>query len=462
MKVYAVKKGFKTGIFDNWPDCQAATKGYSNPEYKSFVTKEEAQAYIEGVDLWKKQVSELCSNGYLVAFTDGSYDEKINRYGYGVVIITPEGNEDTICGYGCNSEYISSKNIIGEIFGVINAIDWAVTNDYSKIIIFHDYEGISKWITGEWKTKTTASQMFVNLFKAKFEGIIQVEFNKIPGHSNISYNERADRLAHTALVSMKKTSIQGPHWYSIPYYPKSDLSAFVELVKESDNNIKCTIEESSQKYKYRFTLNNDSVTVTLFKGGKHSLLVQGKNTYLFQILATFLVEVGNNSKPDKILGSAYRVSVNSEKIDKSYEMIQQNFPANYPPNIGRLVRQSIINLNYSIECEDYAQYAFPALRALEGHIKYLIQSAGGGQVTRRFCCFNRLGAGSSYFYSGRLSDPSKKTAIEKCYNYYKAQRDTIFHFGDIIGNMDSTRTIATKEEADEIINCCIELICDAW
>lgn len=34
---YAVRKGHTTGIFDNWPDAQAATSGFSAPEYKKFV-----------------------------------------------------------------------------------------------------------------------------------------------------------------------------------------------------------------------------------------------------------------------------------------------------------------------------------------------------------------------------------------------------------------------------------------
>lgn len=40
MKYYAVKKGHKTGIFDNWTACHEATKGYSGSEFKSFHTKE--------------------------------------------------------------------------------------------------------------------------------------------------------------------------------------------------------------------------------------------------------------------------------------------------------------------------------------------------------------------------------------------------------------------------------------
>lgn len=43
---YAVRKGHITGIFDNWPEAQAATLGFSGPEYKKFKTKEEAEAYL--------------------------------------------------------------------------------------------------------------------------------------------------------------------------------------------------------------------------------------------------------------------------------------------------------------------------------------------------------------------------------------------------------------------------------
>ena len=40
---YAVRKGHTTGVFDNWPEAQAATSGFSGPEYKKFKTKEEAE-----------------------------------------------------------------------------------------------------------------------------------------------------------------------------------------------------------------------------------------------------------------------------------------------------------------------------------------------------------------------------------------------------------------------------------
>ncbi len=457
MKYYAVKKGHQTGIFDNWLACQEATKGFSGPEFKSFNTREEAEAYLIGKDVWKELVAKDNADGYLVAFVDGSFDKDLNRYSYGAVLICPDGSEESICGHGSNKVYLDANNIIGEVFGVINALDWAISNGYEKIKIYHDYEGLSKWILGEWKAKTSTSKMYVNLYKAKFQDFVSVEFVKVPGHSNVSYNETADQLAKSALKNRQKIAIKGDNWYSIPHFSTDDFQAFVDLIIESDSNISNTKTESDTKIIHRFNLKTDCVTVTLFKSGHHKLLVQGKNSYLFQIITTAIVELDESSKVEQILGNAYRMSVESEKVDASYKPIELGFPSNYPANIKRLIKQAIINLNYYIESEDYSQYAFPALRALEGHIKYLIGIAGG-TVSKTFTQFNRSTPSDPYVYTAQLTDTTKKNSIETCYNYYKSQRDTAFHFGDIMGATDSTRIIDTKEEADEIIKKCIDLI----
>ena len=457
MKFYAVKKGHKTGIFENWNDCQNAIKGFSGPDFKAFNTKEEADAYLQNKDLWKEQVSKDNADGYLVAFVDGSFDKILKRYSYGVVLIKPNGNEESLCGHGNKEEYVESNNVIGEIFGVINALDWAVSNSFEKIKIYHDYEGLSKWVSGEWNAQSKVSQMYLSVYKNKFQDVLSVNFSKVPAHSNVSYNEKADLLAKSALKEKQKIAIQGDNWYSISSITEGDFRVIVDLIKESDENIKKTERDDEKKIIFKFSLKSDSVTVTLFKSGNQKLLVQGKNSCLFQIITTAIVELNENSKVEQILGSAYRISVESEKVNKAYTPIKNGLPDNYPDNIKRLIKQSIINLNYNIESEDYSQYAFPALRALEGHIKYLINQAGGS-VGRTFSQFNKITSSAPYTYVGHLTDSTKKNSIEKCYNFYKSQRDTAFHFGDIIGNTDTTRIIETKEDADEIIKKCIDLI----
>ncbi|WP_375496937.1 viroplasmin family protein [uncultured Nostoc sp.] len=46
-KYYAVFKGRKTGIFTNWEECEEQINGFSGALYKSFKTKEEAEAALE-------------------------------------------------------------------------------------------------------------------------------------------------------------------------------------------------------------------------------------------------------------------------------------------------------------------------------------------------------------------------------------------------------------------------------
>ena len=84
MAFYGVKKGNKTGIFDSWSDCQDATTGFSSPVFKKFNSREEAEAYLEDRDTWVEKIAKDNSEGYLVAFTAGSYDKTHKRYSYGV------------------------------------------------------------------------------------------------------------------------------------------------------------------------------------------------------------------------------------------------------------------------------------------------------------------------------------------------------------------------------------------
>lgn len=458
MKVYAVKKGYKTGIFENWADCQAATKGFSGSEFKGFATREEAEAYLENRDVWVEQIAKDNSDGYLVAFTDGSFDRDLKRYSYGVQFVLPNGIEADICGYGSNKEYVDSNNIIGEIFGVINALDWAISNEYEKIKIYHDYEGLSKWISGEWNANSKVGKMYVNLYDRKFKDFLDVKFVKVPGHSNIIYNEKADQLAKSALVDKKKVAVKGDNWFSIPYFKQDDFEAFIRLIEESDENITYKVTNVQDKTIYKFRLKSDSVTVTLFKTGQHKLLLQGKNSYLFQIITASIVELYDDSQVEQILENAYRISIMKEVVEDTYNPVENGLSKNYPEGIKRLIKQSVINMTHYFESEDYSMYVFPALRALEGHIKYLITVAGGN-AGRSFGCFGKDKTDPNrYVVTESFPNTSKNGSIENCYNYYKSQRDTVFHFGDIFGSVDNTRFILTKDEADEIIKTCIELI----
>ncbi len=461
MNYYAVKTGRTVGVFDSWAACQESINGFSGAVYKSFKTKEEAQAYLDDVDIYLETIKKDIAEGYIVAFCDGSFNDEKDRYSFGVLVVDPDLHEHEICGSAQNIKYKGTQNIIGEIMGAINAMDWAISNKFDKIKIYHDYEGLSKWLSGEWEAKSEAAKMFVAIYKSKFVDLLQVEFVKVKGHSNNKYNDKADELAKRALSDNARVPIQGDSWFSILYFRPDELQAIIDLITADFPELTIEKNEQVNSIVYKLHLDHNRLTVTLFKSANRKLLVQGANTIVFQIFITYVNEL-IGVKADRIIGDAYRKSIDSKKIDEGLQDICPTFPADYPENIKRLIRQSIINLSYYVECEDYSQYVFPALRALEGHMKYLFNTSGVQIKSKNgFCNFQKdVTTGLYYLPQTVISDIVIRQKLERYYNYYNTIRHTIFHFGDIIGNTDSTRLIESKSEADGYINSCLGYICE--
>ena len=217
-KFYAVKVGKVKGIFLDWADCEAQVKGYPGAQYKSFKTLEEAEAYLSSTPVVPTAVvmptpvtvpvqnavspavppyggapSNTANADHLDAYVDGSFSG--SNYGWGFAIYN--GNEliHSDCGTGTNADAVSMRNVAGELAATLRAVQWAVKNN-RKIVIHHDYIGISAWVTGEWKTKNELTQKYaayMNRYSNSFT------FNKVKGHSGNVGNNVADKLARKAL-----------------------------------------------------------------------------------------------------------------------------------------------------------------------------------------------------------------------------------------------------------------------
>lgn len=196
-KYYAVKNGKKTGIFNTWDQCKEQVHGYSGAIYKSFTNKEQAEDFIKG------EVSAIIDypSNAVEAYVDGSYSDEYGNYSYGCVILS---RDDIIklLGVGDNTEYISMRNVAGELLGTVKAIEWATENKCSSIMIYHDYEGIARWADGTWKTNKEGTKAYAE-FINKHKACLKISFTKVLAHSGVDYNEEADRLAKKALVDSK-------------------------------------------------------------------------------------------------------------------------------------------------------------------------------------------------------------------------------------------------------------------
>ncbi|WP_286934696.1 MULTISPECIES: viroplasmin family protein [Aminobacterium] len=451
---YAVKTGHETGIFTSWPECKVAVEGYSSPDYKGFQTEKEALAYLADEDIYLEQIKDDLANGYVVAYTDGSYDEASNNYAYGVCIFDHECNEIALCNKIGYKDFAASRNIAGEVFAVITALDWAVSNGYDKIKIYYDLENIGKWATGEYDAKSKIAKFYVSKLEKQFKEYIKYEFIKVKAHSNNPYNEKADTLASNALKG-KREIIKGANSFSVLNFEKGDLESIIQLIEEENEGIQSERKDILGGKQIKLSIEHESVMIKMYNNKR--LLVQGKPNMAYQIVLTYISELLGEKKIIPLVKQAYRIKVDPDIVNFHYGQLCPNIPSGYNDNIKTLIRQAIINLNGWFEAEEYGQYAFPALRALEGHLKYLFAKYNI-RITKRFEQFDGNPT-RGYVLNGEIGIPAPySTNIEKCYNFYNKTRHQIFHFGDVFKDTDNTMMITSKDEINTIIRDTLELI----
>ena len=203
-KFYAVKNGRKTGIYRTWDECKAQTNGFPDSQFKSFLTEEDALRYLTGASIDKcfAKVNPIVARGDIelkdgecVAYVDGSFNAKKNRYGWGLVFITDyDATPDQTFGGGDIPELAQMRNIAGELIGAAKAIEKAIELGFKKIYIYHDYTGIAKWAEGDWRANKPYTQRYAD-FAKKAMNQIEISFQWVKGHSNDLYNDMADELA---------------------------------------------------------------------------------------------------------------------------------------------------------------------------------------------------------------------------------------------------------------------------
>ena len=138
------------------------------------------------------------------AYVDGSYNIRTRHFSYGIVFFTgavdSEGNRQELhfSKEFDHPELAEMRNVAGEIMGAAEAMKMADKLSIKELTIYHEYEGISKWCTGEWKAKKTWTQKYRDFYR-NISKNVNINFVKVKGHSNDKYNDLADALAKKAV-----------------------------------------------------------------------------------------------------------------------------------------------------------------------------------------------------------------------------------------------------------------------
>lgn len=220
-KVYAVKVGRQTGLFNTWAECEAQVKGFMGARFKGFMTAQEAMSWLAGDESPKiqsgmrlfgasgaavaktkeKEPEAFAGEADYIIYTDGSCLRNPDGPGGWAAVLTElaTGKVRELSG----GEASTTNNRM-ELTAAIRAL--SAVPEGAKIALYTDSQymknGFTKhWLEG-WKKKgwvTAKGTPVLNkeLWMALDEvfHLRTVEFHWVRGHVGVEANERCDKLA---------------------------------------------------------------------------------------------------------------------------------------------------------------------------------------------------------------------------------------------------------------------------
>jgi len=165
---------------------------YHSPRKNSYkidlrqVLKENIREELE--ETWHGE-SARPGKGYHV-YADGSCLGEST--GYGAVILKDNRVLRELCGPVSPGKVSGTRQVAGEIEGVKSSLAWCASDGAGEVTVHYDYEGLKKWVTGEWRAKMPLTREYREFVRSLG---LKLTWVKVEAHTGDRWNERADRLA---------------------------------------------------------------------------------------------------------------------------------------------------------------------------------------------------------------------------------------------------------------------------
>ena len=216
-KVYAVKRGIRTGIFTDWQSCKEAVDGFKGALYKGFANRTEAEAWLrdefvptfspkpkksskQALPLAALPLKEETKEVDFLVYTDGScLRNPAGPGGWAAVIIDLETGEEKEISGGSPSTTNNRMEMQAAIKALTNipqgrSLTLCTDSQYLK-------NGITKWIYSwkkrNWQKADGTPVLNQDLWQALDRALKAhtVYFQWVKGHAGNHYNEICDTLA---------------------------------------------------------------------------------------------------------------------------------------------------------------------------------------------------------------------------------------------------------------------------
>ena len=257
-KVYAIKEGFNPAtnekiedkIVGTWAECLKYVKGVKGAKYKSFELLEDAKKYLQDSGKLLKKGEHAYPEDCLHIYVDGSYNSSTAKYSYGMVAVRDNVVEHIDSAASKDSSKSNIRQIAGELEGAVKGVEYALSKGEKKVVIFHDYEGVSHHATGFWERREPSSAEYYAKMQNFISEGIELIFVKVDSHTGDLFNELVDEKCKEKLGIQSEGTVA-------KWLKKNVIKVYNHIVKEeilnlapmSGENIKIIARENEQRHK---------------------------------------------------------------------------------------------------------------------------------------------------------------------------------------------------------------------
>ena len=335
---------------------------------------------------------------------------------------------------------------------------------------------------------TNSGTFFLDMFY-RTDGKTTLQSN----NGNVQFSELKIELCRYIAKNCKKGVTQKDKkdpWFIARSISYEDIESVISLIKESsfyESELPHSEGNGFPTWKFK-GVQKETLTITYFNkntNGVGKLLLQGKPELLFLQSMEIITQLFDTDEIEtKFSDSGFFES----QIDES---IVQNDISSIMPNafdklpsdqLKKTVKQAIIFKNFKSNFEDYTVYTFPAYRALEGHLRWVLSELGidwltkldskGKPASTSFYMFDKVSSEGAYSYvlqscyhvNVESKYPTKKeqflTYIGELYQILSDERNSYFHWKKLEPGLmlDETVLIEDEEMARAIIVKCLTKI----
>ncbi|MEN3776547.1 type II toxin-antitoxin system RnlA family toxin [Priestia megaterium] len=234
-----------------------------------------------------------------------------------------------------------------------------------------------------------------------------------------------------------------------------DFEGVMELLCESEFYKSHTKQNNTVFEQYKFHGFYNEPLVIHYYLTKKKILIQGRPLLLFTEAMSLIAELIELDEIPHFFNENYEITILKSDVEQQFDHYFPYSHDKHPAKLKKVLHQAVYNLQIQGDMFVYSFLVFPALKALEGHLKYTLYSHSITLEEDRFKMFKHDKFRQRYYlrphYHANVGDPAKIAYFEKAYNFYNRHRHSLFHWSDPASPIDDTRVLENIGEAKVLI-----------